>query len=64
MIPPSFKFWAAKIINKIDAPKGLSGKDTTLHKEAMAGSVGLTNDRSTTAAKITRNNRPTKVPFG
>jgi hypothetical protein len=57
--PPLFILCAAKIISKTAAPRGLSGKDITLHKEATAGSLGLIKDSKTTTNRMTKNNRAT-----
>jgi len=57
-------FWAANIIIKTDAPKGLSGKDINRHKDATAGSLGLMNDKAMTINTITKTNLPAKVPEG
>jgi hypothetical protein len=63
-IPPPLILWAAKISNKIDAPKGFRGKDTKSHSDRTAGSFGLMNDKAKTTKIITKIIRPTKVLEG
>jgi hypothetical protein len=48
----------------MEAPKGLRGNDTTLHKDATAGSLGLINDKAITIKTMTNSNLPTNVPDG